>query len=286
MDIKKTGLVLEGGAMRGMFTCGVLDVLLENDIKFDGAIGVSAGASFGCNYKSKQIGRAIRYNCRYAHDSRYCSFASLISSGNLYNADFCYNKIPNELDVFDYETYRNNPMEFWIVATNVNTGLPFYKKLDTCDKKELDYMRASASMPLVSKIVELDGEGYLDGGISDSIPLKYFESIGYEKNLVILTQPEDFVKKPNKAMPLIRFLMKKYPKMIEAMENRHIMYNDETKYVFNKAKEKNTFVICPPESLGISRTEKNVNELRRIYQIGRNIALNKLDEIKAFLSDN
>ena len=211
MDIKKTGLVLEGGAMRGMFTCGVLDVLLENDIKFDGAIGVSAGASFGCNYKSKQIGRAIRYNCRYAHDSRYCSFASLISTGNLYNANFCYNKIPNELDVFDYETYRNNPMEFWIVATNVNTGLPFYKKLDTCDKKDLDYMRASASMPLVSKIVELDGEGYLDGGISDSIPLKYFESIGYKKNLVILTQPKASLMKELQTM--LKILLKKLTKL-------------------------------------------------------------------------
>lgn len=153
----KKGLVLEGGAMRGMFTSGVLDVFMENGIDFDGAIGVSAGATFGCNYKSRQPGRAIRYNKRFSHDWRYCSFRSLFLTGDMYGADFCYNQIPNRLDIYDVETYRKNPMQFYIVASDAVSGKSVYKKLETCDAHDLMWMRASASMPLVSKPVKIDG---------------------------------------------------------------------------------------------------------------------------------
>jgi len=283
VEIKK-GLILEGGAMRGMFTSGVLDVFLENGIEFDGAIGVSAGATFGCNFKSRQIGRAIRYNKRFAHDWRYCSVRSLIFTGDLYGADFCYNKLPNELDVFDVETYRKNPMEFYCVASDCVTGTPVYKKLESCDAHDLTWMRASASMPLASRVVKIDGYKLLDGGMTDSIPLKYFESLGYNRNVVILTQPREFQKKPASLMGMMKIMLCKYPKLVEAMKRRHIIYNEETSYVFEKADRGEVFAICPEKPLGISRTENNPDELQRVYDEGRRTALELLPKLRTFLS--
>ncbi len=279
----KRGLVLEGGAMRGMFTAGVLDVFMENGVDFDGAIGVSAGATFGCNFKSRQIGRAIRYNKRFSHDWRYCSIRSLILTGDLYGADFCYNQLPNKLDIYDLQAYRSNPMDFWCVASDCVTGKPVYKKLETCDAKELTWMRASASMPLASRIVEIDGYKLLDGGMTDSIPLNFFESIGYNKNVVILTQPRDFRKKPASLMGLLKIALRKYPNAVEAMKRRHEVYNKETDDVFAKADRGEVLAIYPESSLGISRTEKDPNELQRVYDEGRRVALSKLEEVKAFL---
>lgn len=281
--ILKRGLVLEGGAMRGMFTSGVLDVFLENKITFDGAIGVSAGATFGCNFKSEQIGRAIRYNKRFSHDWRYCSLRSLIFTGDLYGADFCYNQIPNQLDVFDLETYRKNPMEFYCVASDCVTGKAVYKKLETCDEHDLVWMRASASMPIASTVVEVDGYKLLDGGMTDSIPLKYFESIDYKRNVVILTQPRDFTKKSASLMWLMKIALRKYPKIVEAMRHRAEVYNQETREIFEKADKGEVFVICPEKSLGISRTEKNPDELQRVYEEGRRIAEKNLESVKEFL---
>lgn len=282
-DVKK-GLILEGGAMRGMFTAGVLDVFLENGIEFDGAIGVSAGATFGCNFKSRQIGRAIRYNKRFSRDWRYCSIRSLIFTGDLYGADFCYNQIPNKLDIYDLKTYRENPMEFWCVASDCSTGKPVYKKLETCDEHDLVWMRASASMPLASRVVKVDGYTLLDGGMTDSIPLNYFESIGYNRNVVILTQPREFKKKPASLMSLMKIALKKYPAIVEAMKNRPDVYNRETSDVFEKVDRGEVLAICPNSPLGISRTERNPEELQRVYDEGRTIATQRLSEVKAFLN--
>lgn len=270
--------------MRGLFTCGVLDVFMEQGIEFAGAVGVSAGACFGCNIKSRQPGRALRYNLRFAHDKRYCSVQSLIKTGNMYNADFCYRAIPDELDLFDYEALKKNPMEFYMAVTDINTGKPVYPKLTDACRKELEWMRASASMPLVSKPVKIDGGEYLDGGMTDSVPLQFLESVGYKRNVVILTQPRDYVKTPNKLMWLMRILLRKYPKLLDAMANRHNMYNDETRYVFEQEKLGNVLVLCPEEPLGISRTEKDTSELQRVYDMGRKLALDRLDEIKKFLA--
>lgn len=279
----KIGLVLEGGAMRGMFTSGVLDVMMENGIRFDGAIGVSAGATFGCNFKSGQIGRAIRYNKKYSRDRRYCSFYSLFTTGDIYNADFCYNILPNQLDPFDYEAYIKNPMEFFVVVSDAESGTALYRKLEDCRENDMLWMRASASMPGVSKAVKVDGKSLLDGGITDSIPLKYFEKIGYERNVVVLTQPRNFTKQPVKFFPLIKFLVREYPKMITAMKNRHIMYNKEREYVFSREKSGSTFVLSPEQPLGISRTEKDPEQLERVYQEGRRVALQQLENIKNFI---
>jgi len=279
------GLVLEGGAMRGMFTCGVLDVFMEQNITFDGAIGVSAGATFGCNLKSKQIGRAIRYNLRFAKDPRYCSVRSLIKTGNLYNADFCYRELPDEIDIFDRKTFRENQLDFYCVVTDIESGKPFYYKMKDGEKEDLEWMRASASMPLVSKPVCINGRKYLDGGISDSIPLRYFEELGYNKNVVILTQPKNYKKKKNALKPLIKILFAKYPNFYETMKNRHLMYNEQTKYVFQQELKGTAFVICPEESLGISRTEHNQEELQRVYLLGRKTAETKLQQLKDFLQN-
>jgi len=279
----KTGLVLEGGAMRGMFTAGVLDVLMEHNIEVDGVIGVSAGATFGCNYKSKQIGRTIRYNMKYCNDPRYCSFRSLLKTGDLFGAEFCYHVLPEQLDLFDNETYEASTMEFYIVTTDVNTGQPVYYKCDKFDHKGLEWVRASASMPLVSRIVEVDGLEMLDGGISDSIPLSYFQSIGYEKNLVVLTQPRDYVKKENKLLPVMKLKLKKYPKLLETMKNRHTKYNNTLAYIRKEEQKGSVFVLCPKEKLPIGRIEHHPERLKAVYDIGRETALEHLEEIKNFL---
>ncbi|MCQ2531737.1 MAG: patatin family protein [Saccharofermentans sp.] len=279
----KTGLVLEGGAMRGLFTAGVLDVLMESGIKFDMAVGVSAGAAFGCNYKSGQIGRVIRYNLRFAKDWRYRSFRSLLVTGDLYGGDFCYHKLPDELDPFDYEAYRQNPMEFYAVVTDMETGKPMYKSLPQCDFAELEWMRASASMPLASKVVEVDGHKLLDGGISDSIPLEFAEKQGCDKSLVILTQPADYVKSAYKIMPIIKASLRKFPNTVEAIRNRHEMYNAETAYVRTREAEGSAFVIRPPQSLGVSALENDPQKLQSVYDLGRKAGVDNLGAIKKFL---
>lgn len=274
----KTALVMEGGAMRGMFTCGVLDVLMENGISFDGAVGVSAGATFGCNIKSRQIGRALRYNKKYCKDKRYHSIRSLLTTGDIYNVPFCYDELPYKLDKWDIDAFRANPMEFYCVATDINTGKPVYHKCETGGKEDIIWIQASASMPLVSRPVEIDGGVYLDGGISDSIPLKFMEGIGYDKILVIETQPKDYVKGRQKYMPLVRWMLRKYPNMIKAMEERYLMYNEQKRYVREKEEKGEIEVIRPLAPLNISPVETDEKELERVYQLGRAEALKYLNK--------
>lgn len=280
----KTGLVMEGGAMRGLFTIGVLDVLMEHNITFDGAMGVSAGATFGCNFKSKQIGRGLRYNLNYGKDPRYCSIQSLITTGDLYGAKFCYDEIPNKLDPFDLETYQANPMPFYVVCTNIETGKAIHWRMDTGTGKDMEYLRASASMPVVSRIVEVDGYKLLDGGIVDMIPVGSMERRGYDKNVVILTQPLGFVKKKSGILPLVRTVLRDYPALIHAMEIRHLRYNWQTEYARKQELAGNAFVIRPPYSLGIGRTENDPEELQRVYDIGRAEMEKRLEELKEFLA--
>ncbi len=281
-----TGLIMEGGAMRGMYTAGIIDVLMENVIVFDGSIGVSAGACFGINYKSNQIGRSIRYNIKYCNDKRYCSVRSLIKTGDMFGADFCYREIPYELDKFDFETFQNSPMTFYAVATDIETGKAVYKKIDKCSEKDLQWIRASASMPLVSRVVEIDGRKFLDGGIADSIPLRAFEKLGYNKNVVILTRPRNYQKKKNSVMPFIKVAFKDYPELVKAMGNRHKMYNKQTKYVYDRESEGDVFVFAPDEPLPIGRIEHDPNALEQVYNIGREQANARLLELKRFLESD
>ena len=280
----KRGLVLEGGAMRGLFTSGIIDVMMDAGIEPDGLIGVSAGAAFGCNYKSRQKGRAIRYNKMFARDKRYCSWQSWLKTGNLYNAEFGYHIIPAKYDIFDDKAFDKNPMEFYVVCTDVETGKPIYKKLEKATPLTYDWIRASASMPLASRVVELEGKKVLDGGVADSIPLAFFESIGYERNVVILTQPDGYIKEHNRLMPLMRLGLKKYPQMIEAMDKRHLMYNEEVEYVRQAEREGRCLVIRPQEKLPIGHISHDPEEMQRVYDIGIETGRKYLTNIKHFLS--
>ena len=281
-EMMKKGLVLEGGAMRGLWTAGIIDVMMEHDIWPDGLIGVSAGAAFGCNYKSRQAGRAIRYNTNFAKDPRYSGVRSLLTTGNYFNADFGYHVIPTQYDVFDNDAFNSNPMAFIAVCTDVETGQAVYRQLDKADDECYDYIRASASMPLVSKVVELGGLKLLDGGVSDSIPLEYFESIGYDRNVVILTQPLGYRKAHNRLMPLMRMSLHKYPKMIQAMDERHVMYNKQLNYVIQAEREGRCLVIRPDEKIPIGHICHDADQMRHVYNLGRQVGEQYIDKIQAF----
>ena len=283
----KTGLILEGGAMRGIFSAGVMDVMMENRIRFDGIIGVSAGAAFGVNYKSGQIGRAIRYNVKYCHDKRYCGIGSLLKTGNLFNTDFCYGEVPLKLDIFDFDAFEKDPTTFYITCTDVESGKPVCHEYTGRNDHGFDWIRASASLPLVSQIVEIDGLKLLDGGVSDSIPVAYFEGIGYTKNVVILTQPQGYRKEKNRMLPLIRMKYRQYPNLIKALENRHLMYNAELELIAEQEKRGELFVIRPDSPLPVKRAEKDPAKLEACYEIGRQTAEKELERLNAFMkADN
>lgn len=258
--------------MRGLFSAGVMDVLMERGFKPDGVIGVSAGACFGCNYVSNQPGRAIRYNKLMAHDSRFCGLKSLLTSGDIYNAEFAYHTMPNEIDIFDNEAYMRSDMDFYVVCTDVEKGEPVYKKCDFSGDRLFDWIRASASMPVVSRVVDLDGYKLLDGGIADSIPLEYFESIGYGRNIVVLTQPKGYRKHPSKIPPLIRLALRKYPKVAELMARRHEMYNAQIDYVEKAEAEGRCIVIRPESPLPIGHISHSPSDMQLVYSLGRDAA--------------
>ena len=281
----KTGLVLEGGAMRGMYTAGVLDVMMENSIWADGAVGVSAGAVFGCNYKSRQIGRTIRYNKKYGRDPRYAGFYSLLKTGDYFGTEFCYHEIPEKLDPFDSETFQKNPTEFYVVGTDVTTGKAVYHKCTTGTGKDLDWFRASASMPLLSNIVEVDGYKLLDGGIADSIPIEWFRSIGYKRNIIILTRDKSYRKKKNKMIPLFHVMLRRYPEVAKAMKNRHLMYNRELRMAAALEKAGKALVIRPSKPITISRTENDPEKLEEVYQLGRKDGMANLEKMRIFLKN-
>ena len=281
----KKGLVLEGGAMRGLWTAGVIDVMMEHDIRPDGLIGVSAGAAFGCNYKSRQIGRAIRYNTRFAKDPRYSGWKSLLKSGDYFNAEFGYHVVPYEYDIFDTETFEKDPLEFTIVCTDVETGAAVYHQMDHVDYDELEWLRASASMPLASKIVEVGGWKLLDGGVSDSIPLEYYERQGYKRNVVILTQPLGYRKKHLALMPLMRLALRKYPHFLKALDERHLMYNCQLDYVAEAERLGRCLVIRPDEDIPIGHLSHDPQQMRLVYDMGRKVGERYIDKIKEYYED-
>jgi len=278
----KRGIVLEGGSFRGLFTAGIIDVLMEAGIYPDGLIGVSAGAAFGCNYKSRQPGRTIRYNTRFAHDSRYSGLMSLLTTGNYFNAEFAYHLMPTHLDPFDIQAFETNPMEFHVVCTNVETGQPVYRQLTKADDNAYDWIRASASMPLAAKVVDLDGMKLLDGGVADSIPLEYFERRGYDRCVAILTQPKGYHKEHNSLMPLMRIALRKYPRMVEAVDRRHIMYNQQLSYVAQAEQQGRCLVIRPDQPLPIGHVSHDEKAMNLVYLLGRDMGQRKLNDIRQF----
>ena len=269
--------------MRGLFTAGVLDVFMENKIAFDGAIGVSAGACFGCNYKSGQIGRVIRYNKRFSKDPRYCSWKSLVRTGDLFNADFCYRELPMELDVFDAAAYAANPMEFHVVATDCATGKSVYRKLDKADAEAFRWIQASASMPIVSRPVQIGDGEYLDGGLSDGIPLRHFESLGYERNVVVTTRPRGYRKFPSWKIAVAKPFLRRYPEVYAALRTRHVWYNEALEYINGRVKAGAAFLIAPDSPLEISRLCHDPEQMQRVYDAGREAATARLAHVRKFL---
>ena len=285
MENEKIGMVLEGGGMRGMYTCGILDVLMENRIYVDGMVGVSAGIAFGCNYKSRQIGRALRYNARFAKDKRYSGIGSLLKTGNYYNAWFAYHLVPTHYDVFDYNTFEDSPMECYAVCFDVNNGEGVYQRLDHVDNDFFEWIRASASMPVVAKPVEVGGRLLLDGGLADSIPLEFMMKKGYSRNVVVLTREEGYRKTAERGMWLMKHLLRKYPRVIEALQHRPALYNKQLQFVREQERKGTAFVFRPMKPLDVSRTTHDPMEMDRVYQQGRDEAMQRLDELKKFLAN-
>lgn len=278
----KIGIVLEGGAMRGLFTAGVLDTLLAENIRIDAAFTVSAGALFGVNFFSKQSGRVLRYNKKYLHDKRYMSLHSLLTTGNIVNRDFAFYELPFTLDPFDQETFAQSGADFWVTLTNVETGEAEYIKI-TDAFAQMEALRATSAMPLVSKIVEIDGKKYLDGGIADSIPLEKCLERGYDKIIVILTRPLEYRKKPSSTL-LFKWFYRRYPKFVARWANRYADYNNTVEKIIELNEKQQIFVIRPSQELNIRRIEKDLTKIQAMYDLGVADAQSSMINLKAYLA--
>lgn len=278
----QAGLVLEGGGMRGIYTAGVLDFFLEKNMEFASCYGVSAGAAHLCSYISKQKGRAYRVSVDYLKDKEYCSAKSLLTTGDLFGEKMCYDRIPNELDLYDYAAAEQYPGKCYAVVTNIETGRAEYIRLRDLHK-DIAAIRASASLPLVSRNVEIDGKLYLDGGIADAIPIQRSILSGNRKNVVIMTKEVGYRRKPATHLGLIRMRYAKYPKMYDLMRDRHIRYNETLDYLANQVKNGQAFLIQPKTDIGVGRIDKDKDKLHALYEQGYQDAVNCYKELKAYL---
>ena len=282
---EKVALVLEGGAMRGMYTAGVLDTLMKNNINIDGIIGVSAGALFGINYFSNQPGRVIRYTKKYSKDIRYISKLSLFLTGNIVNKNFAFYKVTKKLDPIDNQTFIKNNKDFYATVTNIETGKPEYLKI-TNPLEQLEYLRATSALPLASKIIKINGKKYLDGALADSIPIEKSKTLGYDKIIVVLTRPSDY-RKPkvnDKELKLIKLKYHKYPNLIKNIETRHQNYNNTVENLIDLENKKEIFVIRPSKPIIIDLIERDNDKIEEIYNLGIDDATKKIDNLKKYLN--
>ena len=277
------GVVLEGGGFRGMYTAGITDVWMERGFTATATVGVSAGATFGCNFKSLQIGRSLRYNKRFCADPRYASLRSLITTGDLFNKKFAYGRLPWELDVFDVETFQANPMRFTVVATDIETGEAVYHDLELGQEDDIEWIRASASIPALSRPVHLEGRKLLDGGTADSIPYDWMLSQGYGRCVVVCTQDGSYRKQPNGLMPFLRVWLHRYPKLVELLANRHLRYNDQRDRLSRLESEGEVFVIRPSEPIVLPTVVKDPELLQQVYDLGRRDAEATFDAMMAYV---
>lgn len=285
-NMEKVALVLEGGGMRGLFTTGVLDVLLDNNIEIDCIIGVSAGALFGVNYFSNQRKRAFDYNIKYLGDKRFISIRSLLLTGNLINKKFAYYKMTKELCPFNNNEFIKNNKDFYVTTTNIETGKSEYIKI-TNVYEQLEEFRATSAMPFLSKIIKLNNKKYLDGGISDSIPIEKCLSLGYKKIIVVLTQPLDFEKPPidQKIFSLLKLKYYKYPKFIDAIKNRHIKYNKILNKIKTMETKKEIFVIRPSKKINVPITNNNQDKIQDVYDMGISDCNKVITKLKKYLTN-
>ena len=277
----KLGLVLEGGGMRGLYTAGVLDVMMDNYFMPDVVCGTSAGVTFGVNLLSQQHGRVLRYNCRYIGERRYISMHSWLTTGNMINKDFAYDLLPRELDPFDEATYEQSPAEFYATITNMRTGEAEYVRI-TDTWKQMDVIRASASLPIICQPVEWNGEKYLDGGLADNIPLDKCLELGCDKVIIVLTRPMDYVRNDHIA-PLFRLAFPRYKALLRTIEQRNEKYNARIQQILELEKQGKVFVIRPSENRPVSRLEKDPEKLRALHALGVQDATAQWQALEAYL---
>lgn len=263
----QAGLVLEGGGMKGVYTAGVLDFFLDKGLEFSSVYGVSAGACHMTSYLSKQRGRALDISIDYLKSRKYCSVESLLTTGDLFNVQTAYHLVPDYLNPFDYEAFKKYEGRAYAVATDIEAGTPVYFRIRDV-KKDMDAIRASASLPLVSRNVRIGNHLYLDGGISDAIPIRKSILDGNSKNVVVLTKEEGFVRQPTTQLPLLKIRYFRYPKVAELMAERHITYNNTMDYLYDQQKNGQAFVIRPAEKSNVGRIEKDEDKLKSLYKQG------------------
>lgn len=269
--------------MRGLFTAGVLDLFMEQGLSFDTVVGVSAGAAFGGNLKSRQMGRVLRYNTAFCRDNRYCSLKNLLTTGDLYGADFCYRLLPDELDPFDYETYRKDQTDFYCVCTDADTGEAVYKQINRLSSEEFLYLRASASMPIVSRAVDTGSEKLLDGGIADSLPLGFLSSLGCDKHVLILTRPKGYRKEKLKGAFFVKTVLRKFPAVAKALLSRHEHYNRALCEIEAKEASGEIFVLRPKTALDARVIERDEARLKAFWQSGYDTAKESFERLKEYL---
>lgn len=277
----KTGVVFEGGGMRGLYSAGVIDAMLDHNFEPDVICGTSAGVTFGVNLKSKQRGRVLRYNTRFAGDVRYISLQSFLRTGDMVNREFAYDLLPRELDPFDNFTYMQTPTEFWATLTNVRTGQAEYHKI-TDSWAQMDAIRASASLPFISRKVSYLGEEYLDGGLVDNIPLGKCMELGCDRIIVVLTRPAGYVRNEHLTL-LSRILYPRDKALQAAIARRNSTYMERLEEINRLEQEGRIIVVRPSKNVPVARLEKNPAKLQALYDLGLYDALRLWPDIEQYL---
>ncbi|MBE6515197.1 MAG: patatin family protein [Methanocorpusculum parvum] len=278
------GIIFEGGGMRGAYTAGIIDALLEHDMNFEYCYGISSGATHATTYLSRQRGRAIQIVTDYIKDKRYFSIMNLIKTGNLFNVDFIYDTIPHELNPYDYETAKNNPAKFFVGVINMETSKGEFLRVKDIEE---EYMKvcASMSLPLIANMVEIDGQRYLDGGISDSLPIQRSINDGNKKSVLVLTQDATYRKKLDKILPLVAIKYRKFPGFVHMVKTRHIRYNASLDQIAEEEKAGRAFVLRPKKPVKIGRLELNRKKMLALYREGYEDGIEAMPRLKAFLED-
>ena len=280
----KVAMVLEGGSFRCQFTAGVLDVFMENGVEVPACYGVSAGALSGLNYKSRQIGRANRVNLAFCNDSRYMGAKSFATSGSVVGYDFLLNDIQDRLDPFDNDAFEKNPMSLYAVATDVVFGTPAYLPVENA-VLDVDALRATTSLPLMTQPVEMGDAIYLDGGVADSVPVEHaLEDAGFDRAIVVLTQDRAYKKGPYEFLAAVHARYAAYPYLLEALENRHERYNEQREHIWEYERQGRALVIAPPQPVEVGHIEHDPAKLLALYIQGRQEGKRRLDEVRAFIS--
>lgn len=283
--MSKVGLVVEGGGMRGVYGCGVLDAFLENSIRFPYGIGVSAGAANLASFVAEQEGRNYRFYTNYAFDERYMSFKNFVTTGSFFGMDYIYTELTEVVDPINFEKLLNNEMEYYVVAVDALTSKPVYFNKEDVKKHKGDVFKASSAVPAMCKPIEIDGKLYFDGGVSDSIPVKRAIADGCDKIVAVLTRPRGYVKRPEMGKSIYSEILKDYPAIIKAMNVRHYVYNTTLDYLFKLEEEGKAFIFCPEKSERVNLISRNKEDLVTLYNEGKVYAENKIEELKKFMNE-